>query len=107
VIGFQLGRLVATRTVADLTKKNTRFATFVSNSLKRYVSCDWGDLCDDDKTANDVALQNGEGRICAAYLIPFVDASKRAVFEEFYDEAVWIITESDHSATTILFPSEY
>lgn len=102
---FQLGRLVATRVVADAMAKNAEFAAFVSDSLKRYVACDWGTLDQEDHQANDLAVKNGDERILAAYLFP----SENTWFKDTFprDNKIWIITECDRSATTILLPSEY
>ena len=80
-----------TRGVNDLVADDSRFAKFVWDSLKKYRAGDWGDLCDEDKRLNDEAIDNGS-RILAAY-------------EGMYK--IWVITEHDRSATTILFPDEY
>lgn len=93
---FMLGRLVATRGVAELMNTDQQFASFVSDSLKRYITCDWGNLCKDDRTMNDEAVKNGDERILASYDHPTHE-----------DWKIWIITEWDRSVTTILFPSEY
>src|SRR5262245_53258450 len=61
--------------------------------LHRHLSGDWGDLSDHDKRLNDEAATSG-GRILSAYTL--ADGEK-----------VWIITEADRSATTILTPDEY
>jgi len=61
--------------------------------LLRHVRGDWGDLDEDDKCANELALTQGE-RLLSAYKLST-------------GERVWIITEWDRSATTILLPSEY
>lgn len=93
---FELGRLVATAGVYERTQMNPDFGEFVSDCLKRYVACDWGDLCSDDANQNDEAVKNGEDRILVSY--PHTANS---------DWKIWIITEWDRSVTTILFPSEY
>lgn len=54
---------------------------------------DWGDIDDEDRHENALALVCG-WRLLSAYTLPT-------------RERVWIITEADHSATTILLPSEY
>ena len=54
---------------------------------------DWGDLNAADRAANDRALQSGE-RIISAYRLG-------------NDQKIWIITEADRSATTIVLPAEY
>ena len=88
---FPLGKLVWTRGVNDLAAENAEFAEFVSACINRHANGDWGDLCDDDRFANEDALRHG-GRLLSAY------GSTRKI---------WIITEWDRSATTILFPEEY
>jgi hypothetical protein len=62
-------------------------------ALKRHHTGDWGDLCAEDKEANEIALQYG-GRLFSAY-----HDRKKVKF--------WIITEADRSATTVLLPSDY
>lgn len=39
---MNLGKVVATRGVADFAAENSEFATFVVNSLSRYIRGDWG-----------------------------------------------------------------
>jgi hypothetical protein len=93
---FKLGQLVATRGVADLMGENPAFSVFARRSLRRFISGDWGEMCESDKRQNEDALKNRDNRIFAAYENPEHAAWK-----------LWIITEWDHSATTLLFPSEY
>ena len=95
---FQTGQIVATRGVYDLAAENTEFATFMRKSLDRHVKGDWGDLDDEDKQANDQALKRGT-RLLSAY--------NDARFPGHGVSTIWIITEADRSATTILFPDEY
>jgi hypothetical protein len=68
------------------------FAREVAASFGRYQRKDWGELPPDDKDFNDQAIGAGEC-IIAAY------QTSRG--------RIWIITEWDRSATTILFPNEY
>lgn len=93
---MNLGKVVATRGVVDSAAGNPEFATFVVNSLSRYIRGDWGDLDKEDKKANEAAMNGGDARILAAYNCPFDPNYK-----------IWIITEWDRSSTTILFPEEY
>lgn len=93
---FYLGQLVATAGVAEAMRENLDFDAFVQASLRRYLECDWGELPESDKKQNDSAVKNGNDRILAAYKKQGGKAWK-----------IWIITEWDHSATTILFPDEY
>lgn len=90
---FVLGHVVSTIKIAAEIAKDQEFAQFVMDSLyKRYVNGDWGDTCEDDAKANDYAVTHDE-RILAVY--------------KMGARTIWIITEWDRSATTILFPEEY
>jgi hypothetical protein len=89
---LSLGNLVCTRGVNDTVAEDAAFALFVYQSVKRHGRYDYGDLCDEDKALNDEAVLIG-GRIFSAYVKGNVK--------------IWIITEADRSATTILFPDEY
>ncbi|MBI2851973.1 MAG: hypothetical protein HYX84_02550 [Chloroflexi bacterium] len=95
---FNPGQLVWTRGVSDLVADNAEFARFAAGSLKRHLSGDWGDVDAEDKRTNDAALNQGM-RILSAY------NDKR--FSGHGISTIWIITEADRSATTILFPDEY
>lgn len=61
--------------------------------LDQHVHGDWGDLCDEDKQSNELALKNG-GRLLSVYRLR--TGSK-----------IWIITEWDRSVTTVLLPEDY
>lgn len=54
---------------------------------------DWGDVTPDDRQANEDALREG-GRLFSAYTLP-------------HGEQLWVITEADRSATTVLLPDDY
>lgn len=90
---FISGQLVVTRGVHDMIANDNEFAKHVSLSLSRHSAGDWGDVCDDDRVANEHALQHGE-RLFSVY-------KKEGV------PTIWIITERDRSVTTVLFPEEY
>lgn len=89
---FSLGQVVMTRGIANELEDNTEFAKFVTASLKRHSTGDWGELGEEDKQANEYALEH-EDRIFSSYVKD--------------DWKIYIITEWDRSYTTILFPSEY
>jgi len=89
---FPLGRIVWTRGVNDLVADNVVFAKFVMDSLKRHAMGDWGNLCELDKKENDFSVDR-ELRLLSSY--------------QHGDWKIWVITESDRSVTTILFPDEY
>jgi hypothetical protein len=61
--------------------------------LSRHVTGDWGDCCEEDARENDFSVEKGF-RIFSVY-----HTSK--------GEKIWVITEADRSATTILLPDEY
>ena len=92
-VAINLGRLLMTRGVNDLVADDEAFAKFVMSSLTRHQRGDWGELTDEDKQENDLSLKAGF-RVLSAY-------------EAKGLPKVWIITEADRSATTILFPDEY
>ena len=92
---FPIGQLVATRGVHDLMQENPGFNAFAQSAFLKYRRCDWGDTCESDKAQNNSAVIDGE-RILAEYRHP-----------DHPDWRLWIITEWDRSATTLLFPSEY
>jgi hypothetical protein len=78
--------------------ENPEFAEFMKQCLDRHVKGDWGDLDAEDKQANDQALKQGS-RLLSAY--------NDDRFPGHGVSTLWIITEADRSATTILFPDEY
>lgn len=93
---FLIGRLVAMRGVASLMQEKPGFNRFAKQSLERYLNADWGEMCESDKQQNEDALKNHDNRIFASY--------ENAAHPRW---KLWIITEYDYSATTLLFPSEY
>ncbi|MGF1703885.1 type I restriction endonuclease subunit M [Photobacterium makurazakiensis] len=86
---LELGTTVMTRGVSALCGGQPEL---LSQFMRRYQNADWGDLCSEDKEVNDKALEHG-GRILAKY--------------HFNNKPIYIITEADRSATTVLLPSEY
>jgi hypothetical protein len=95
---FPTGSIVATRGVYQLACENPDFARFVQKCLNRHVKGDWGDVDDEDKKTNDLSLKAGM-RLLSAY--------NDDRFPKHGVATIWIITEADRSATTILFPDEY
>ena len=89
---LELGNLVMTQGIASIIGKNKLFENEIKACFFRYVSCDWGDLCEEDKHINNNALVNGE-RILAKY--------------NTSESPIYIITEWDRSVTTILLTEEY
>jgi len=90
---FSPGRLLMTRGVNNLVADKEEFAKHVCLSLKRHMAGDWGDVCDEDRVANEMSLRDGDRLF--------------SVYEKEGLPKIWIITEWDRSATTVLFPDEY
>jgi len=67
--------------------------------LKRHQSGDWGDLCDEDKKANEEAISH-EGE-------PEKQQRVFSAYKTSAGEKIWVITEWDRSVTTLLLPEEY
>ena len=86
--GFASGRTVITRGALDALEGED-----VHASIARHASGDWGDVCPEDKQANDDASKVG-ARLLSAY-------------HTGSGQKFWIITEADRSATTVLLPEEY
>ena len=93
MIKFDSGKIAITCGVDNELKVNVIFARHVWLSLQRHLAGDWGNLCDEDRATNELALLEGD-RLFSAY-------TKVGVLP------IWIITEWDRSVTTILFPDEY
>src|SRR6266576_2683657 len=85
-----LGRIVATPGALEAVQQaNQNPFEFI----RRHQSGDWGELCEEDKRENEFSVHN-EFRILSAY-------------RTRNDVKIWIITEADRSATTLLLPHEY
>ena len=87
---FPLGQIVATPGALKTLKEAGQDP---AELLSRHVAGDWGDLVEEDKKENELSVEKGF-RIFSAY-------------ELANGEKVWVITEADRSATTILRPDEY
>jgi hypothetical protein len=87
---FPLGRVVATPgALRALEQANQNPFEF----LTRHQAGDWGELCEEDKRENEFSVPN-DFRILSAY------RTRNGV-------RIWVITEADRSATTLLLPHEY
>lgn len=86
---FALGQTFATAGVTHWAEKNEIDLTRL---LRRHHCGDWGDLCDEDRQANEDALQD-KTRIFSAYKVG--------------ERKIYVITEADRSMTTIMLSNEY
>lgn len=89
---FGTGRLLITPGVRDLLSGESNEFGVVFDLIEKHRTLICPDLDDADNDANLAALDDGT-RILTVYYIG--------------DVKVWVITEADRSATTILLPSEY
>lgn len=87
---FALGQVLVTPGALELLETHQLTAL---PFVLRHVSCDWGDICAEDRQSNADALQYGY-RLMSVY-----ELSKA--------ERLWNITEADRSSTTLLLPEEY
>jgi len=85
---FELGRVVITRGALATLKEHD-----VTCAVVRHASSDWGNVCQADWEANDLALAEGTRLL--------------SVYEDQGGTKFWVITEADRSVTTVLLPSEY
>ena len=84
---FSLGQTVATRNAVETLSPEA-----IQKALQRHSACDWGDVCAEDKEANNQGLQDGDR------LVSIYHNGKT----KFY-----VITEADRSVTTVLLPEDY
>ena len=87
---FSLGQVLATPGVLAALEEAGETAM---RYLARHQAGNWGDLAPEDIRENELSLQQGF-RLLSAYILPT-------------GVKIWIITEADRSATTILLPDEY
>ena len=87
---FPLGHIVATPgALAALQEAQDSFWPY----LQRHSEGDWGEVNARDAAENELSLRDGF-RLLSAYSV--TSGIK-----------IWVITERDRSATTILLPEEY
>jgi hypothetical protein len=87
---FPAGRIVATPGALALLQQIDKSPL---EFLSRHLRGDWGDLCREDKTENELSLKHGF-RLVSSYQVTETDK-------------LWVITEADRSVTTLLSPEEY
>jgi hypothetical protein len=86
-IKFQPGSIVTTLGALEVATHEQ-----IAALLARHLSGDWGEVDREDAAENERALKHGE-RVMSVY--------------DVNDEKLWVITEADRSATTVLTPGEY
>lgn len=86
---FPLGKTYATAAVTEWANQH---GIDLNKLMWRHHCGEWGDLCDDDKAANETALVHGD-QILSTYKIG--------------NRKIYIVTESARSSTTIMLATEY
>jgi hypothetical protein len=85
---FPSGHVVATsNALATLNTEDT------ATAISRHLRGDWGELCEEDRLANERALKEGTRLF--------------SVYKDRNNHRFYVITEWDRSATTILLPEDY
>ncbi len=92
---FSLGQILATPAALKAIEDAGQTPAFF---LEKHVQGDWGEVCADDRRANDEALVDGS-RILSAY-------------RTLKNVRIWLITEAaddagNRAATTAILPEEY
>jgi hypothetical protein len=84
---FPLGQIVITVNASARLD-----SVAVHEALRRHAAGDWGDICPEDASENELSLKEGF-RLLSAYGTG--------------ERRFWIITEADRSVTTVLMPEDY
>ncbi len=92
---FQLGQTLATPGALKAMEEAGQSPGYF---LDRHIQGDWGQVCEEDKRANDQALVDGS-RLLSAYTTLLGDK-------------IWVLTaaadyEGRRAATTAILPEEY
>jgi hypothetical protein len=87
---FDLGRIVGTPGAIEALDQAGQDPFGL---IFRHAMGDWGEVPDEDKAENEFSVDNNL-RIMSAYTLA-------------NGVQIWVITEADRSATTILLPGDY
>lgn len=87
---FSLGKCVSTPGAMELLNESLEAPLSL---LRRHQQGDWGELCNEDRQANQEALE------CNARIL--------SVYKVSEGSRIYVITEADRSSTCILLPDEY
>lgn len=87
--GFELGGVYAT---AAATEAIERAGQSPGDFIRRHAAGDWGEVCAEDAAENELSLRKGY-RLLSVY--------------HAGDRKLYVITEADRSATTLMLAGEY
>lgn len=89
---FKIGQVYRTSGIDHLINEHPSYIDELIKCFERYITMDFGSLCEEDVKANLDAIKYNE-RILGSYSTTY--------------GKVFIITEADRSTTTILLAEEY
>ncbi len=92
VLDVNLGQVLVSRGVAEMARKDSRFVSFVKESLGRHRQGDWGETGDEVRQLNNQNLG--------------INTRLFSSYESAHFPEIWITTEPDRSFSTIMFPEE-
>ena len=87
-----------TRQLNEDVANDEAMAKAVYAALERFTAGDWGNLCQEDKDANDADLEARDGHVLARYETPKGDIYINLVFDE---------PSIQSDAATIMYCNEY
>ena len=85
---FLLGQVVITQNAAAKL-----LPVDVMDALSRHAQGDWGDVDEEDRISNELALVE--------------DTRLLSVYHATTGQKIWVITEHDRSITTVFLPEDY
>lgn len=86
----KLGKVFTTRGVDENFSRDE-----IRACIKRHAAGDWGDICEEDRKTNEESLdERNPRRVMSAYKLSG-------------ERVLWVITEWNWEATTVLMPDEY
>lgn len=94
-------RTVVTQTVNEKMIVSYVFTKFVTDCLHRFSNNDWGDICEEDKQANDLSWKESKNVLASYTAYPDAD------FDKIWITSGKAIEGSEDVVVTVLFPDEY
>ncbi len=96
---FKCGRLLVAQGINSRIADDLGFSKFIVNALNRHVSCDWGEMDEEDKQENDYALDkylrlfsayelNDQEKSVAVQVVRDIQEEIKALVEKENPEAV-------------------
>ncbi len=96
---FNSGMKVMTKGIKSLISSSPEMHDFVINCMNRHLSGEWGNLETDDIEMNNQSVEDEKNGKFPDMIL--------SCYESEDGTEIWIITDSDRKATTVLLPEEY